>query len=93
MTEDHGGARYAPGLPGDEEIHVPSPTIAPATVGLGVLLLAFGVAGISARAPETLRGASPVLLIVGLAILVVGLATWLINDAREFMRPDGHGGH
>lgn len=93
MADHHGGERYTPGLPGEEEIHLPSPTIAPATVGLGVLLLAFGVAGLSARAPETLRGASPVLLGVGALIIVLGLATWLINDARGFTDADGHGDH
>ena len=93
MAERDRGERYTPGLPGEEEIHIPSPTIAPATIALGVLFLAFGVAGISSRAPQALRGASPVLLVVGLVLVVVGLATWLINDAREFTSADGHGGH
>ncbi len=77
----------------EEEIHLPSPTVAPATIGLGVLLLTFGVAGLSDHAPDPLHGASTILLIVGAAFIVLGLAVWLINDAREFAHDDGHGGH
>lgn len=69
----------------EEEIHLPSPTLAPAIIGLAVTLLAFGV----------LFGI--VFIVLGAAIFVAGLATWLINDAREFVRTGeqghGHGGH
>lgn len=79
MAEHHGS-----GAP-EDEIHLPSPTLAPATVGLGVMILTFGI----------LFG--PVLILAGAAFMVLGIATWLINDAREFMRAgehgDGHGGH
>lgn len=76
---DHGGGAH------DEEIHLPSPTLAPATVGLGVTILAFGI----------LFGFP--LVVAGAGFMVLGLAVWLVNDAREFMRTgehgDGHGGH
>lgn len=68
--------------------------MAPATIALGILLLTFGVAGLSDHAPDALRGASPVLLLAGAAIMVLGIAVWLVNDAREFVSTgDGHGGH
>jgi len=70
-----------PGHSGDEEIHLPSPTLAPATVGLGVMLLSFGI----------LYGIA--LLVAGALIMVVGIAIWLINDAREFMKAGEGGGH
>lgn len=89
----HQGAEHHAGATAEEEIHLPSPTVAPATIGLGVLLLTFGVAGLSDHAPDALRGASPLLLIVGAVFIVLGLAVWLINDAREFAHDDGHGGH
>ena len=65
----------------EEEIHLPSPTLAPATVGLGVTILTFGI----------LFGT--VLVIVGALVMVLGIAVWLINDAREFTRAGEHGGH
>lgn len=69
---------------GPHEIHLPSPTVAPAVIALGVMLIAFGI----------LFGA--ILAAVGGLIFLAGLATWLINDAREYARAgdrDGHGGH
>jgi hypothetical protein len=64
-----------------EEIHLPSPTLAPATIGLGVMLLTFGI----------LFGIA--LVIAGAAFMVLGIAVWLINDAREFERAGEQGGH
>ena len=51
-------------------------------MGVGVLLLALGlVYGL-------------LLIAVGAVILLLGLATWLIDDARAFVASgDGHGGH
>lgn len=65
-----------------EEIHLPSPTMAPPVIGLGVLLLSFGIVfGI-------------VLVLAGAALIALGVAVWLINDAREFMSAGDHGsGH
>lgn len=70
--------------------------MAPPLIGLGVLLLTFGVAGISELAPASLHGLSPILLIGGALLMVVGIAVWLINDAREFAHGDHgapQGGH
>jgi hypothetical protein len=75
----HHGAE--PGPAAEEEIHLPSPTLAPATVGLGVMILTFGI----------LFGV--VLVIVGALIMALGIAVWLINDAREFVKAGDHGGH
>jgi len=80
----HHGERYTPGHSGEEEIHLPSPTLAPPTVGLGVMLLSFGL----------LLGIG--LVVVGALFMVLGIAMWLVNDAREFMKAGdrgGHGGH
>ena len=39
----------------------------------------------------------PVLIVVGAVVLVIGMATWLIDDARTFVaagdRDHGHGSH
>ncbi len=66
---------------GDEEIHLPSPTVAPAIIGLGVTLLSFGI----------LFGLP--LIIAGAVLMTLGLAIWLINDARDFEKAGEHGGH
>ena len=47
--------------------------MSPAIIGLGVTILAFGI----------LFGL--VLIAVGAVILVIGLATWLIDDARAYV--------
>ena len=91
VIEDRGEHRTHPVA--EEEIHLPTPTIAPPTVALGVMLLAFGVAGISSRAPGGLRDMSPILLVAGAVFLVLGIAVWLVNDAREFGRTGDHGEH
>jgi hypothetical protein len=60
---------------GDEHpVHLPQPSFSPPLLGLGVMLLSFGV----------LLG--PVLLVPGGVILVIGIATWLIDDARAYAR-------
>ncbi len=53
-------------------------------IGLGVTILSFGI----------LFGL--VLIALGAVILVIGLATWLIDDARAYVAagdPTGHDGH
>jgi hypothetical protein len=57
---------------GEEPIHLPQPSFSPPLLGLGVMLVTFGV----------LLG--PVLLVVGGVIMVIGIATWLIDDARAY---------
>jgi hypothetical protein len=56
----------------EHPIHVPQPSLSPPLLGLGVMLLTFGV----------LLG--PVLLVAGGVIFVIGIATWLIDDARTY---------
>ncbi|TMG52830.1 MAG: hypothetical protein E6H84_13220 [Chloroflexi bacterium] len=56
----------------DHPIHVPQPSISPPILGLGVMFLAFGV----------LVGAP--FLVIGGVIFVIGIATWLIDDARAY---------
>jgi hypothetical protein len=50
-------------------------------LGLGVTILAFGI----------LFGLP--LIIVGFGIFLIGLVTWLIDDARTFMSAGDQGGH
>lgn len=70
------------GGPAVEDIHLPPPSLAPAVMSVGVLLLSLGlVYGLA-------------LIALGAVIMVMGLATWLIDDARAFVASgDGHGGH
>lgn len=81
MAQHHSGEHRSPEHAGAEEIHLPSPTLAPATVGLGVMLLSFGI----------LFGLG--LIVAGALLMVVGITVWLVNDAREFMKAGEHGGH
>ena len=52
---------------GPDELEMPRPTIAPLTLSLGLAMLAVGVI------------ASPAFLIVGTAIILVGLGLWVAN--------------
>jgi membrane-bound ClpP family serine protease len=68
----------------EHEPHLPAPSLSPAIIGLGVTILSFGI----------LWGL--ILIVIGAVILVIGLATWLIDDARNYAAagdPTGHGGH
>ncbi len=69
----------------EHEPHAPAPSLSPAIIGLGVTILSFGI----------LYGL--VLIVLGGVILVIGLATWLIDDARAYIAAGdsdtGHGGH
>lgn len=68
----------------EHEPHAPAPSLSPAIIGLGVTILSFGI----------LFGL--VLIALGAVILVIGLATWLIDDARAYVAagdPTGDGGH
>ena len=64
-----------------DEIHLPGPSLSPAILGLGVTILAFGV----------LFGWP--LLVIGFGILLIGLVTWLIDDARQYGRASDEGHH
>ena len=77
----HDGAEHGAG----HGIHLPPPSLSPVIISIGITFVGYGV----------LFG--PALLAIGGVIFVVGLATWLIDDARamvESSRHDGgHGGH
>lgn len=82
MHDPH-AERHAPGRAAEEEIHLPSPTLAPPIIGFGVTLLGFGL----------LFGVG--LIVAGALFMLLGIAVWLVNDAREFAKAGehGHGGH
>ena len=66
----------------EEEIHLPPPSFSPAIIALGVTLISFGVLS------------TPILIAVGGVVMLVGIVTWLIDDARTFVAAgDGHGAH
>ena len=65
----------------EHEIHLPGPSFSPPILGLGVTILSFGV----------LFGWP--LLVLGFAILLVGLVTWLIDDARRYAQAPDEGHH
>lgn len=67
----------------EPEPHLPPPSLSPPIIGLGVTILSFGI----------LYGL--VLIVIGAVVLVFGMATWLIDDARTFVAAgdSGHGGH
>jgi hypothetical protein len=56
----------------EHPIHLPQPSFSPFLLGIGVMVATFGV----------LLG--PVFLVVGGVIVVLGIATWLIDDARAY---------
>jgi hypothetical protein len=58
----------------EHAIHVPAPSFSPPILGLAVMLIAFGVL------------VGPALLILGAVIFVIGIATWLIDDARAYQQ-------
>ena len=69
----------------EHEPHLPAPSLSPAIIALGVTIFSFGI----------LFGV--VLVAVGVGILLIGIVTWLIDDARTYVaageRDTGHGGH
>jgi len=76
-VSDHHGSTG----PTEHEIHLPGPSLSPPLLGLGVTILAFGI----------LFGLP--LIIVGFAIFLVGLITWLIDDARAYAGASDEGHH
>ena len=58
----------------DHPVHLPQPSFSPPILGLGVMLMALGIIfGIA-------------LVVVGALVFVLGIATWLIDDARAYVR-------
>ncbi|MDQ6857799.1 MAG: hypothetical protein M3Z65_02265 [Chloroflexota bacterium] len=66
----------------DEPIHMPPPSLSPVIIGIGVTFISFGILW------------SVILVGIGVVLLLVGLATWLIDDARAYTQASdqGHGG-
>jgi len=65
----------------DQPIHMPPPSLSPVTIAVGVTFISFGVLW------------SVILIGIGLVLLLVGLATWLIDDARAYTQMSDDGGH
>ena len=68
----------------DHPVHVPQPSLSPPILALGVMLMALGI----------IFGVA--LVVVGALIFVLGIATWLIDDARAYVRagdPSGGAHH
>jgi len=65
----------------DQPIHMPPPSLSPVTIAIGVTLISFGILW------------SVILVGIGVVLLLVGLATWLIDDARAYTQAsdEGHG--
>jgi hypothetical protein len=75
------GHHGSTGQTSEHEIHLPGPSISPPLLGLGVTILAFGI----------LFGLP--LIIVGFGIMVIGIVTWLIDDARRYAEAPDEGVH
>jgi hypothetical protein len=71
----------------EHEPHLPPPSFSPPLLGLGVMVLAFGILY------------SVVLIALGGLLMVAAIATWLIDDARAYVKAGdptgdhGRGGH
>ena len=66
----------------DQPIHMPPPSLSPVIIGISVTFISFGILW------------SVILVGIGVLLLLVGLATWLIDDARAYTQAsdEGHGG-
>ncbi|HSW94818.1 MAG TPA: hypothetical protein VLI88_01530 [Patescibacteria group bacterium] len=66
----------------DQPIHMPPPSLSPVVIAIGVTFISFGILW------------SLILIGIGVVLLLVGLATWLIDDARAYTQAsdEGHGG-
>ncbi len=67
----------------EPDIHLPPPSLSPAIIALGVTIACFGLLS------------TPILIAAGGAVFLLGLVTWLIDDARTFGRASDptDGGH
>ena len=65
----------------DQPIHMPPPSLSPVTIAVGVTLISFGILW------------SVILVGIGVVLLLVGIATWLIDDARAYTQAGDEGGH
>ncbi|HEY8649084.1 MAG TPA: hypothetical protein VIM50_06865 [Candidatus Limnocylindria bacterium] len=65
----------------EQPIHMPPPSLSPVTIGVGVTLISFGILW------------SVILIGIGVLLLLIGLVTWLIDDARAYTQASDDGGH
>ena len=65
----------------DQPIHMPPPSLSPVIIRIGVTFISFGILW------------SVILVGIGIVLLLVGLATWLIDDARAYTQASDEGGH
>jgi len=65
----------------DQPIHMPPPSLSPVIIAIGVTFISFGILW------------SVILVGIGIVLLLVGLATWLIDDARAYTQASDEGGH
>jgi len=65
----------------DQPIHMPPPSLSPVTIAVGVTFISFGILW------------SVILIGIGVVLLLVGIATWLIDDARAYTQAGDGGGH
>jgi membrane-bound ClpP family serine protease len=65
----------------DQPIHMPPPSLSPVIIAIGVTFISFGILW------------SVILVGIGVVLLLVGLATWLIDDARAYTQASDEGGH
>lgn len=65
----------------EHDIHLPPPSFAPLILSVGVTVVCFGLLW------------SALLIAVGGAVFLAGLALWLVEDARGFAEAPDTGGH
>ena len=65
----------------DQQIHMPPPSLSPVIIAVGVTFISFGILW------------SIILVGIGVVLLLVGLATWLIDDARAYTQASDDEGH
>jgi membrane-bound ClpP family serine protease len=58
---------------------MPPPSLSPVLIGIGVTFISFGILW------------SVILVGIGVVLLLVGLATWLIDDARAYTHASDEG--
>lgn len=81
MLRGVAGHEGTTGPTNEHDIHLPGPSLSPPLLGLGVMLLAFGV----------LYGLP--LIVGGFVIFLIGLVTWLVDDARAYAKASDEGHH
>lgn len=63
-------------------VHMPAPSLRPFLVGLGVMVMSFGVVLRGIAIPLSDEFSIPIVLVIGLGILAWGLLGWVFDDYR-----------